>query len=215
MKVELPTLEEQEEIRKGNRETIDRYYLANYAYIQRVAKSYCGRVRFYGWEDLTQEVYLYFDKIEFNSPSYFGHCLFKIFTNYRYGGQRKREQLRHSKCDEEIYVLDTPISGKEKEVGTIGESIASDFDIIEEIEPRPDITQSLYTYLCALLGNAKERKRVFAQFYWTGKTYNEIARDLGKNPRTVKRTREEIFKRFRNNAESLKNWLYEIGYYVT
>lgn len=213
MKAILPTKIEATAISGGDREMINRFYLANYSYIQRLAKSYCRRCCYYGWEDLTQEVYLHFGEISFDSPEYFGHDLFKIFANYRYGGQRKRSQLKGSRCGEEIYVLDKPIKGEEKEVGTLGEAIESDFDILEEIEPRPNISESLYIYLCGFLGNAKERKRVFSQFYWTGKTYNEIALSLGKNPRTVKRTREEIFKKFRKNADALKVWLYDVGYY--
>ena len=213
MNVILPTADEIAAIHKGDRATINRYYMANYRYLQRVAKSYCRRVHYYGWEDLTQEVYLHFGEISFDTPEYFGHDLFKIFAKYRYGGQRKRSQLKGSKCGEEIYVLDKPIKGEEKDVGTLGEAIESDFDMMAAIEPRPDISESLYAYLCGFLGNAKERKRVFSQFYWTGKTYNEIARTLGKSPRTVKRTREEIFKKFRKNADALKEWLYDVGYY--
>lgn len=213
MNVILPTADEIAAIHKGDRATINRYYMANYRYLQRVAKSYCRRVYYYGWEDLTQEVYLHFGEISFDTPEYFGHDLFKIFAKYRYGGQRKRSQLKGSKCSEEIYVLDKPIKGEEKDVGTLGEAIESDFDMMAAIEPRPDISESLYAYLCGFLGNAKERKRVFSQFYWTGKTYNEIARTLGKSPRTVKRTREEIFKKFRSNADALKEWLYDVGYY--
>ena len=213
MNVILPTADEIAAIHKGDRATINRYYMANYRYLQRVAKSYCWRAHYYGWEDLTQEVYLHFGEISFDTPEYFGHDLFKIFAKYRYGGQRKRSQLKGSKCGEEIYVLDKPIKGEEKDVGTLGEVIESDFDMMAAIEPRPDISESLYAYLCGFLGNAKERKRVFSQFYWTGKTYNEIARTLGKSPRTVKRTREEIFKKFRSNADALKEWLYDVGYY--
>ncbi len=208
-----PTPAEIDEIKHGNRETLNRCYIANYAYITMLAKCYCARVSsFHDWQDLTQETYLHFDKIDFDSPAYFGRCIYKIFANYRYGGQRKRAQLKDSKCGEEYYVLDKPIDGEEKEVTTVGESLASDFDIIAEIEPRPDISESLFKYLCGYL--SKERKRVFTQFYWTGKTYNEIARDLGKNPRTLKKTREDIFKKFRNNADSLKQWLYDIGYEI-
>ena len=50
-----PAPAEIEKIKHGDRETINRYYLANYKYIQRIAKSYCRRTNYYGWEDLTQE----------------------------------------------------------------------------------------------------------------------------------------------------------------
>lgn len=215
MNVVLPTKDEANAIRGGDRETINRFYMANYAYITRVAKSYCRRVNFYGWEDMAHEVYLHFDKIAFDSPAYFGHDLFKIFAAYRFGGQRKREQLKDSSCGIEICVLDKPIQGEEKEVTTVGESIASDFDIMNEVEPRPDISESLFDYLCGLLGNAEERKRVFARFYWTGETYNEVAQALGKNARTVKRTREEVFKKFRQNSAAIREWLCNVGYYET
>lgn len=207
-----PTPAEVEEIKHGNRETINKVFCDNYAYITMLAKCYCARVvGFHDWQDIAQETYLYFDNIEFASPAYFGRCIFKIFSKFRWGGQRKYEQLKSSKCGEEIYVLDKPIEGEEKEVTTIGESISSDFDIITEIEPRPDISQSLYNYLSQPL--PKQQGRVFAELYWTGKTYNEIAQTLNKNPRTVKRTREEIFKKLRKNADSLKQWLYDVGYY--
>lgn len=126
-----PAPAEIEKIKHGDRETINRYYLANYKYIQRIAKSYCRRTNYYGWEDLTQEVYLYFDKMSFDSPAYFGRCLYKVFSDYRYGGQRKKAQLKDSKCGIEYYVFDKPIEGEEKEVTTIGESLASDFNMID------------------------------------------------------------------------------------
>lgn len=115
----LPTTDETNAICNGDRETINRLYMANFKYIQRLAKSYCRRTNYYGWEDLTHEVYLYFDKMDFDSPAYFGRCIYKVFSNYRYGGQRKKAQLKDSKCGIEYYVLDKPIDGKESEVTTI------------------------------------------------------------------------------------------------
>lgn len=207
-----PTSAEIEEIKQGKRETINRVYMANYEFIKRLARGYCNAVRRYSeYLDFAHEVYLNFEKLSFENVRYFVQRVKNIFRLYRIGGKRKEEQLRFSKCGVEMYTLDTPFDNSEDE--SFVDSIASNFDITEEIEPRPDYSEKIFNYLCGYL--AKEQKRVFTEVFWTGKTIAEIAETLNKKASTTGRTREEVFKKFRKNADSIKKWLYETGYYVT
>lgn len=214
MKVEYiaPTHAEIGEIKQGNRDIINRVYMANYELIKRLARGYCNAVRRYDeYLDFTHEVYLNFEKLNFENARFFVNTVKNVFRLFRIGGKHKEEQLRFSKCGVEMYTLDTPFDNSDDEFFI--DTVVSNFDVIEELEPRPDYSEKLFNYLCGYL--AKEQKRVFTEIFWTGKTIAEIAETLNKNPSTTGRTREEIFKKFRKNAHSLKNWLYEIGYYAT
>ena len=61
-----PTPAEIEEIKHGNRETINRLYSANYPFILTICKAYCRNAEIKNtlWEDMAQECYLYFEKFE-------------------------------------------------------------------------------------------------------------------------------------------------------
>ena len=206
----LPCAEEIEKIRKGDIKIISKYYLENMDYLRRYVKSFCRRINdFSEFNDYLHEIYLHFEKLSFENERYFGHDCFKVFCNYHYGDQRKRAQLKDGKCSCEEYILDSPVKGMEKEGVTVGDTIAISEDEIFK-EENPDISEELYIFLSGFLG--KEQTRVFEQFYWTGKTYNEIAETLGKNARTVKRTREEIFKKFRNRKDEIYKFLIANGY---
>ncbi len=212
MSVILPTPDEAEKIRAGDNALRAKYYLLNYDQIKRYAVGFCRRIRdFSECDDYAHEVCVEFEKISFENERFFGHDCFKVFCRYHYGDQRKREQLKDGKIAREEYTLDALVKGLEKEGDTVGDTIASDIDVHEQAFPRPDISQSLYDFLCENL--AREQKRVFELLYWTGDTHNEIAEKLGKSPKTVKRTREEIFKKFRKRKDELTTFLTEIGYY--
>ena len=62
MKVKLPTLSETKLIHSGDRDLINRYYLANYELIKALARGYCRAVNRYSeCMDFAHEVYLNFD----------------------------------------------------------------------------------------------------------------------------------------------------------
>lgn len=210
MIVILPTAEEAAAIRQGDRELINRYYMANREYIERVAKNYCRRVaNFKDWEDLAQEAYLHFAGFELDTPAHFGHCLYKCFALYRWGGQRKYGQAKSKHAVEVLTILDSTVKDAETPC-TLCDTIPSDFDIYEELEPRPDITDGLYNFLGSYL--APEQKKVFTYLYYTGMTQREIAKATGKAQKTVKRTREVCFRKFRAHADELRGWLERVGY---
>ena len=209
MNVILPTPEEAAAIRQGDRDLIDRYYLLNRKFIEVVAKNYCRRVAYFkDWEDLAQEAYLHFAGFDLDTPAHFGHCLYKCFALYRWGGQRKYEQAKSKHAVEVITILDSPVKDAETPC-TLCDTIPSDFDIYKEIEPRPDITDGLYNFLCSYL--ASEQKKVFTYLYYTGMTHREIAKATGKAQKTVKRTREVCFRKFRKHADELREWLADQG----
>lgn len=211
MKLILPNSEEIEKIKNNDTETINRFYLDNIEYVKRYACSFCRRIRDYSeLEDIVHEVYLHFPKLSFENERFFGHDVFKVFFEYHYGNQRKREQMRSHGTEREEYVLDSPVKGLEKTGDTVGDVIPDNMDLFNEVFPQPNITDSLYYFLSAYL--AKEQKKVFTQFYYTGKTYKEVAETLKKNVRTVKRTREQCFKKFRERLPEIKLFLVSKNY---
>lgn len=143
MRVELPTEAEAEKIRAGEREIINRYYMANLEYIQRCAWNFCRRAwRSCEVPDLVQEIYIVFEKLDFDNAAYFGHSLYKAFSLYKWGGVRKYGQAKSAHAVEVLYILDNPVKGLEKEGETIGECVP-----VPEREEKPDISRS-YTPFC-------------------------------------------------------------------
>lgn len=211
MKVILPSEEDIKKIKQGDIEIITKYYLENIEYLKRYVKSFCRRINnFSDFDDFLSEIYIHFQELSFENERYFGHDCFKVFFNYHYGDQRKRAQLKDGKCSFEETILDSPVKGMEKEGVTLGDTIAVSEEEIFEEDKKPDISKELYEFLSSFL--AKEQTRVFEQFYWTGKTYNEVAQTLGKNPRTVKRTREQCFVNFRKHLKEICDFLEKQGY---
>lgn len=218
MIVILPTAEEAAAIRQGDRELIDHYYLLNRKFIERVAKNYCWHVtNFKDWEDLAQEAYLHFDRFDFSSPRYFCRCLKDCFWAYRLGGMRKYNQLydrnnRDRVDPPEWAVLDAPAVDLEDR--DVLDLIPSDFDVYEELEPEPDISdpdmsERLYTRLCDFL--SPEQKKIFTYLYYTGLTQKEIGKETGKNENTVRRTKMNCMDKFRKHADELREWLTDQG----
>lgn len=211
MKLILPSDTEIEKILQNDLSVITEFYLKNLEYLKKYVNCFCRRIRdFSEREDILQEIFLNFKTLSFENERYFGQSVYWVFYNYHYGSPKKRSQLSQSKLQREEYILDSLVKGLEKEGTTLIEIIPDDTDIFDLAFPREDISQSLFNFLSKNL--AKEQKRVFEQFYWTGSTYNEVAETLKKNPRTVKRTREEIFKKFRNRKEELRKFLVEKDY---
>lgn len=211
----LPSPEEAKEIKAGNKGLIDRFYLQNRPYILACARAFYGRRRSLGYFvryeaiDYVQEAYLHMREFDYDNIRYFAHSLFKMFSKYCYGGSRKYSQLSYLYAvDEEQYILDVMIPNGETETMTFGDTVVAPDMVM--LSPGFEVSENLYKYLSSFL--ATEQKKVFACFYWTGLTYNEIATLLDKNPRTVKRTREEIFKKFRKRQDEIKRFLDEIDY---
>lgn len=211
MKLILPNLEEIEKIKKGDLTFINRFYLDNIEILKRYALSFCRKIHdFSEVEDFLQEVYLHFSKLSFENERYFGHDVFKVFCEYHYGNMRKYYQKRSHGIKSEIYVLDNPVKGLEKTGETVADVIPDTLNVFDVVCFRPDITESLYIFLSGYL--AKEQKKVFEQYYYTGQTRKEIAETLKKNDRTVKRTREECFKKFRKHLPEIKAFLIKNDY---
>lgn len=209
MELLLPTADEVTKIRNGNVATISKYYFANIDYLKRYVTSFCKRINdFNDKEDYLQEIFVNFQKLSFDNGRFFGRDCFKVMCAYHYGNQRKYEQKKDGKTKGEETILDSPVKGLEKEGTTLGDTIpVEDVYFADDV---PDISEELFGFLSSFL--AKEQSRVFAQFYWTGQTYNEVAETLGKNPRTVKRTREQCFVKLRKVKGLIQDFLQKIGY---
>ena len=207
----LPTVEEAERIKHGNKELTDSYFLKNYDYIVSIAKRYSSRQSDFCWEDYVNEAYLNFGVLQFTKRSLFTYSLYQLFWLYRIGGKRKYAQLTYSKCGIEEYILDAPVNSVISDKETLMDILPQEIDFEEVIEPRPDISEALYKFLCEYL--ATEQKRVFEQFYWSGLTANEIALKLGKSPSNVRVVHKVFMDKFRRHKKDIYNWLVSVGYY--
>lgn len=208
----LPTAEEANRIKRGNKELIDSYFCKNYDYIVSIAKCYSSRqTGFCCWEDYVNEAYLNFGVLQFTKRSLFTYSLYQLFWLCRIGGKRKYAQLIHSKCGIEEYILYAPINSVVSDKETLMDILPQEIDFEEVIEPRLDISEPLYKFLCGYL--ATEQKLVFEQFYWTGLSVNEIAAKLGKSSSNVRVVHKVFMNKFRQHKEEIYNWLVSVGYY--
>ena len=128
----LPTATEIENIRKGDKQLIDRYYMANYKLIVTVCKSY-----FYPlpdrklYEDATNECYLYFSKFNFDTARALVRSIKDVCVYVRFGTEREFHAYRQGNT-EVLTILDAPAIREHRHGGaveTVGETLESDFDI--------------------------------------------------------------------------------------
>lgn len=206
MKPYLPSAEESEKIKKGDKELIDKYFLLNYDFIVMVAKSYCRKnlIQNNLYEDISQECYLYFNKFRFDNVSTFIRSIYDVAVFVRWGGERVYHQVRQGNT-EILTILDQPVMRERShggEVPTLGETLASPVDILEEIEPYKDYTDDLYMF--ASLYMTEREKQAFEQFYYTDLTAREVGELLGITINGAQSLKNSYMRKLRKNSEEFK-----------
>lgn len=174
----LPTATEAEAIRKGDRELINRYYLANYNLIVTVCRSYF-RYRVNFSEDATNECYLYFSKFKFDSPHTLVRSIKDVCVYVRFGTEREYHQYRQGNT-EVLTILDEPAIKQHRHGGvveTMGETLESDFNLFEAVEPEPSYTDEVYNAVIEML--TPQQRKAFRYFYYTDMTAREVGAEMG------------------------------------
>ena len=217
-----PTPAEIEEIKHGNRETINRLYSANYPFILTICKAYCRNAEIKNtlWEDMAQECYLYFEKVEFATTPAFIRGVRDTCLYVRWGGERVFNQMRKGNRlgTEILTILDEPATKNAKhsdENLTVGETIPAEFDIIAEIEPPPDYTEKVHDIALKYL--TPRQAQAFEYFYYTDLTAREIGQKLGININGVQSLKTGVsgyINRLRKHAEEFRNDLLDVGYEI-
>ncbi len=204
----LPTATEAEAIRKGDRELINRYYMANYKLIVTVCKSY---FRYRDdptlYQDATNECYIYFPKFKLDSARALVRSIRDVCVYVRFGTEREYHQFRQG--DTEILtILDEPAIREHRhggEVETLGETLESDFDILEAVEPKPSHTDDVYNAVLELL--TPRQREAFAYFYYTDMTAREVGAEMGITLNGAQSLKHNCISRLRKQSAEVRERL--------
>lgn len=219
-----PTPAEIDEIKHGNRETINRIYSANYPFILTICKAYCrnNEIKNTLWEDMAQECYLYFDKFEFATTPAFIRGVRDTCVYVRWGGERVFNQMRKGNRlgTEILTILDEPQkahtrNGDGYEFETLGETIPADYDLLDEVEPPPDYAEIVHDIVLKYL--TPRQAQAFDYFYYTDLTAREIGQEMGININGVQSLKTGVsgyINRLRKHADELRNDLLNAGYEI-
>ena len=214
MEVILPTIEEAERIRAGDKALMDKYFLANYELMVVVAKDYCRKngieLKNGVWEDMAQECYLYFPKFNFTKAGFFVRSIKDICVYARFGGERLYAEYRSGNT-EVLTILDEPQRTKRKneEGSTLGEMIASDFDIMDYVEPEESYTDKVYNALKPLL--EPRQAEAFEYFYYSDMTAREVGDEMGITLNGAQSLKTAYLRRLRKQAEEVRAILWAVG----
>lgn len=208
MKVEpiLPTVEEAARIKAGDRELINRYYMANYEFIQVVTRGYCRNSLIEDkslWEDMVQECYLYFGNFSFDHANALVRSIRDVCVYVRWGGERVYHQVRQGNT-EILTILDEPIQRETRhgaEPMTLADTIESSFDVLEELEPEESKTDAVFFTLAELM-TPRERE-AFEWFYYSDMTAREVGAQMGLTLNGAQSLKNAYLRRLRKCEEEV------------
>lgn len=204
----LPTATEAEAIRKGDRQLIDRYYMANYKLIVTVCKGYFRyREDPTLYQDATNECYLYFPKFNFAKTHALIRSIKDVCVFVRFGGEKTFHQFRQGNT-EVLTILDAPAVRERRHGGaveTLGETLESDFDVLEAVEPAPSYTDDVYNAVLEML--TPRQRQAFAYFYYTDMTAQEVGAEMGITINGAQSLKNSYTRRLRTRSDELRERL--------
>ncbi len=209
----LPTADEAKKIKAGDREMINRYYMANYDFVMLVCKSYCRKDGLSNglYEDMAQECYLYFGKFDFSSVPAFIRGIRDVCVYVRWGGERVYHQVRQGHT-EILTVLDEPATkdAKHSDEGmTVGDTIPAECDLLDEIEPPPDYAEIVHDI--ALNYMTPQQRKAFEYFYYSDMTAREVGLEMGLTLYGAQSLKTGYIYRLRKCAEQFREALILAG----
>ena len=201
-----PTAQEEQRIRQGDRELIDKYYFANRALIENVAKRFCirhnVRLREGLWEDITQEVYLHFSKLKFTAKYAFVRTIMDVGIYVLCGTETTFHQLRQSGCVC-LTILDEPCYRDRRHGGispTFGDTLQSPHRA--DAQSEDDYTEDIYKVLKKYLTD--KQARVYRYFlYYDNITAREVGNELGLNMNTVQSLKRNGLLALRKHSKEI------------
>ncbi len=214
MKIILPTKEEAKEIKDGNVELRNKYFLENYSVIVCIAKSYCRKnlLKNNLFEDVAQECFLYFSKFKFDTAFKFVRSIKDVAVYVRWGGEKVFHQHRQGNT-EILTILDEPVTKERRHGGepvVFGETLEVPFNIVEEIEPAKQYTDEVFNLMVKYL---PEREReAFNYFYYTDLTAREVGKKMGITINGAQSLKNSYIRRLKRQADKVREDLLNIGY---
>lgn len=216
MKIILPTKDEVKEIKNGNVELRNKYFLENYSAIEIIAKCYCRNnlLKNNLFEDIAQECFLYFTKFNFDSAFKFVRSVKDVAIYVRFGGEKSFHQYRQGDT-EVLTILDEPITKDRRHDGesvTFGETLEATFDIIQEIEPPKQYTDEVFNVASKYL--TKRERQAFNYFYYTNLTAREVGKEMGITLNGAQALKNKYIRRLKKQSENFRKDLLKVGYNV-
>ncbi len=213
-KLVKPDNDELEKIKNKDRDTTNKYYLANYDFIKTIAKKYYYRhtQRIFDYEDMTNEVYLYFYRLKFENEIAFITSVSNICCYVVYGGERSFHQIRQSGA-ECLTILDEPINRGGNHGGEplhLYDIIPSEKDIISELYPEKDYTDDIFNIVKKFL--TPRQQEAWQYFYYTDMTAREVGEKMGININGAQSLKTGGKYRLMKNKEELKESILDLGY---
>lgn len=209
----LPTAEEAMRIKAGDRDIINRYFIANYDFIMVVCKAYCRNNSIQNglFEDMAQECYLYFEKFDLSSVPAFIRNIRDVCVYVRWGGERVFHQMRQGHT-EILAVLDEPATkdAKHSDEGlTVGDTIPDERDFLDEIEPPPNYAEIVHDI--ALNYMTPQQRKAFEYFYYSDMTAREVGAEMGLTLNGAQSLKTGYISRLRKCAEQFCSELISAG----
>lgn len=201
----LPNAEEAEAIRSGNRDLINKYYLANYELLRRYISIYCRNniyhLDYCTHEDLINQIYIEFDKIQFDCNAYFFCSVRHILHLYLVGGKRKYAQLTDiNSCGSELYILDKPL-GDSKESATVGDMMSYDLPLEKIVINGKLRSERVFEKLCDFL--TEPQRSVFEFWFFSNMSAREIGLALGRSQQAVEQSKRKMLIKFRKYQDDV------------
>lgn len=216
----IPTTEEQERIRAGERETVNAFFMKNVDFIAATARGWLlrkvGRFTRSDVDELVNEAYLYLPHCDTGERGHFVTSLRDCFVYFYYGGRQYYH--RNYGYFPDVVSLDKPLrvyvrSGDDEDGDTLGERLPA--PIVDE-EDDGEGLQAVLTIAEELL--TPKVYEVFRYRVLTGFSAAEIAEELGKSKGAILSQMSEMSKVFVLNYRRILALLARTGcdvrYYV-
>lgn len=199
----LPTAEEAEAIKRGDRDLINHYYMANYDLLRHYIAIYCrNNIRyrdFYTSQDLINQVYVDFQDIQFDCNRYFFCSLRCILQLYLVGGKRKFNQLIDVKsCGSELYLLDKPLSDSGK---TFGDMLPYDIPLESVVVDCQKRSERVFNSICEML--TEPQRNVFEYWFFTDLSAREIGIALCRSQQAIEQSKRKMLIKFRKHENDI------------
>lgn len=210
-----PSKEELLLIKKGNLELINKYYFANLNFIKVIARSFCihnAKTKLFDYEDMTQEVYLYFSKLKLENKIKFIRSVKDVCYYVVYGGERVFHQVRQGET-EILTILDEPVTRQRAHGGEpvyLYETIEDEFDVVDKLYPEKSYTDDVFEMIKQYL-TAREVE-AYKYFYYTDLTAREVGAKLGITINGAQSLKNSVIRKLKKVNESIAEKLNSLGY---
>lgn len=209
-----PSLEEIELIKSKDLKTTNKYYLANYDFIKHIAKSYYhkGIQKLFDYEDMTNEVYLYFYRLSFDNENNFVRSIKNICSYMSLGGERVFHQVQQGKT-EILTILDEPVSRGGKHGGEplyLSDILGDNKDIVDILYPEKSYTEEIFEIIKQFL--SPRQIEAWEYFYYSDITARQVGEEMGININGAQSLKTSGMQKMKKNKDKILELVLDLGY---